>query len=95
MSKTLVALLVTLSLPSFAAGVNHRANHLQQRINQGVASGELNHREAGRLERQELRLREEIARDRADGPGLTGRERAKIQRQETRLSRRVYVQKHD
>lgn len=75
--------------------VGGRASSLQGRINQGVASGELNGREAMRLQRQENHLRNRIARDRCDGGGLTQREAARINREENRLSRRVYSQKHD
>lgn len=85
----------TATVPAFAnPPVGARANNLQGRINQGVASGELTGREAARLQRQENHLRREITRDRIDG-GLSAAERAKIQHQENRLNRRVYVQKHD
>ncbi len=94
-AKFLAVVMMVLAVPSMAAGVDRRANHLQQRINQGENSGALTGREAMRLQRQENHLRNEIARDKADGRGFTARERAKIQRQENRLSRRVYVQKHD
>ena len=94
--KLLVASAAILfAVPSFAAGVDRRACRQQARINEGVHSGELNRNEAYRLERREAHLQNEIARDRADGPGLTLHERAKIQRQENRLSRDIYRQKHD
>lgn len=95
--KTLfAAAALLLSVPAFAnPPVGARANNLQGRINQGVATGELTGREAARLQRQENHLRREITRDRIDGGGLSAAERAKIQRQENRLSHHVYVQKHD
>jgi len=86
---------VTLSAPAFAAGVNQRAFNQQQRIGQGVRSGELTPREAARLEGREAHLQAEVARDRADGRGFTVRERAHAQREENRISRDIYRQKHD
>lgn len=92
---SMIALLLVAAPALAKPGVGVRASSLQGRINQGVATGELNGPEAARLQRQENRLRMEITRDRIDGGGLTMGERAKIERQENRLSRRVYVQKHD
>ena len=83
------------ALPTFAAGVDHRAANQQARINRGVRSGALTRPEANRLNRRQDRLEAEIARDRADGPGLTLNERVKLQRKENRLSRDIYRQKHD
>ena len=94
--KLLVASAAVLfSLPAFAAGVNQRANRQEARINQGVQSGELTAREANRLDNRQDRIDAQLARDRADGPGLTPHERAKLQRHENRLSRDIYRQKHD
>jgi len=93
--KSLIAAVLVLAAPALAQSVGQRSDNLQGRINQGVASGQLNATEAARLQRQENRLQREIARDRVDGGGLTAHERAKIQRQENRLSRHVYAQKHD
>lgn len=94
--KTLVAVLVVLSTQAFAAGrVVQRQVNQQARIAEGVQSGELTAREAGRLERQEARLHREIRQDRVDGGGLTAAERAKIERKQDAMSRRIAVQKHD
>lgn len=86
---------VFISIPSMAAEVDRRADNQQARINQGVRTGELTPREANRLDRRNDQLEAQIARDRADGPGLTPHERAKLQRKENRLSRDIYRQKHD
>ena len=94
--KSLIAAALLIAFPALARpGVSVRASALQGRINQGVATGQLTHAEATRLQRQENRLRVEVARDRVDGGGLSWAERAKLQRQENRLSRRVASQKHD
>lgn len=93
--KTLVAMVVLVSASVFAAPVGVRAVSEQARINQGVRSGQLNGREAARLQAQENRLQRHLVRDRIDGGGLTAREAAHLQAQENRLSRHIAVQKHD
>lgn len=95
MKPMIAALAVLVALPAFAAPVRTRAANQQARINQGVASGQLNGREAARLQVQHNALRREIRRDTRDGGGLTAAERAKIQHHENQLSRRIAVQKHD
>jgi hypothetical protein len=70
------------------ARINQRQAHQQQRIAHGVAAGQLNARETYRLERQE-------ARSRADGGGLSARERVRIEHMQDRESRRIYHQRHD
>ncbi len=93
--KTLIAALALMALPALAAPVGVRAQHTQARITHGVATGQLNHREAARLQAQQNHLTRELARDRRDGGGLSLHERAKLQRQENQLSRRITAQKHD
>ena len=98
MKITLIAAVagVMMSLSAFAAEVDARANNDQARINQGVRSGELNNREAARLETKEVKIRREIARDRAvNGGHLTAGEKARINRQENQLSNSIYREKHD
>jgi hypothetical protein len=77
------------------ARINQRQAHQQQRIARGVASGQLNARETYRLERQEGRIAAYEARSRADGGGLSARERVRIEHMQDRESRRIYHQRHD
>ncbi len=75
--------------------IHRRQERQQQRIAQGVGSGQLTAGETARLERREAGLNRQIRRDRADGGGLTGRERARIERHQDRLSRQIYRGKHN
>jgi hypothetical protein len=77
------------------ARINQRQAHQQQRIAHGVARGQLNARETYRLERQEGRIAAYEARSRADGGGLSWRERARIEHMQDRESRHIYRQRHD
>ncbi len=78
-----------------AARINERQDRQQQRIAQGNASGSLTARESTRLQRQQGTIARYEARSRADGPGLTRRERANIARMQNQTSRNIYCQKHD
>jgi hypothetical protein len=76
-------------------GINNRQQNQQQRIRQGVRSGELTRREAARLQTREARIRVNEAYARRSGGAFTLQERARIQRQLNRTSRDIYRQKHD
>lgn len=74
--------------------VAQRKKVQQKRIAQGIQSGELNSREAARIEHQESKLNRETRQMRADGQ-FTAAERAKVQSQQNKLSKEIYNQKHD
>ncbi|MEO8673719.1 MAG: hypothetical protein ABI411_20615, partial [Tahibacter sp.] len=74
--------------------INARQAHQQQRIAAGVASGELNRREARRLEAREWRAHRVERVARRDGY-VSPAERAHINRMLNRDSRAIYRQKHD
>jgi hypothetical protein len=86
----------TAPVPGNSTGrIRTRQARQQQRIAEGIESGQLTPRETARLERKETRLNREIRRDRADGGGLSARERRKINRRQNQLSRQIYREKHD
>jgi len=86
------------AVPVFAQtatpGVDARQERQQQRIDQGVASGELNQREAGRLERQQDRIQGMEEKAKADGV-VTKQERRALQGAQNRASRHIAKEKHD
>lgn len=75
-------------------GVNERQFNQQQRISQGVRSGQLTPRETARLERQQAYIRAEERRYKSDGV-LTRAERADLHHDLNATSRRIYNEKHD
>ena len=89
------AALAAVAATPAAAGITQREAHQQQRIARGVATGQLTARETYRLERQEGRIAAYVARSRADGGGLSPRERARIAHLQNRESHRIYRQRHD
>lgn len=103
MSKIALAICVTVAAALFAgsafAGTNdpridRRQEKQEQRIEQGVQSGALTPKEAGRLEAQQARIAQEEARMKADG-NLTRAERAKLTHDQNRASKAIYRKKHN
>jgi hypothetical protein len=76
--------------------VGKRAENQQDRIGQGIKSGQLTAGEAAHLENNEAKINNEVRNDRAaNGGKLTSQERAKVNRQQNRQSRQIYRDKHN
>jgi len=79
-----------------AQTVGQRKEKQQDRIAQGVKSGQLTAGETSRLEGREARVNREVRHDRAaNGGHLTAQEHAKVNRQQNRMSRSIYRDKHN
>jgi hypothetical protein len=74
--------------------VNARQAEQRERIDDGVASGELTRREATGLRAQQAHVRQEEREAKADGV-VTRRERRHLQRELDRSSATIHDQKHD
>jgi len=74
--------------------VNERQHNQQERIRQGIKSGELTRREAARLEAQEARIRVNERFAKADGK-VTAAERARLEKELKKASENIREQKHD
>ncbi len=84
------------STPANPNTVNSRRDNQQDRIANGVQSGQLTAAETKNLESREANLNREIRADRsADGGKLTPAERAQVNRQQNRLSQSIYNEKHN
>ncbi|MEI8169069.1 MAG: hypothetical protein WCG50_05310 [Rhodoferax sp.] len=75
-------------------GLDQRQANQEKRIEQGVASGQLNKKETMRLEKREAKLQADKLLAKADGK-VTPQERKKLQREANRDSKAIYKQKHD
>ena len=101
MNKTIVAAAV-LALSAFAASaagtdtprIDKRQANQEQRIDQGIASGELTKPEARRLTRQENRINKAEDKAKADGV-VTAQEKKSLTKAQNKTSRHIYRQKHD
>ena len=77
-------------------GIQQREINQQNRINQGIQSGQLTPREAGKLETQQARIKQREERMTArDGGQLTAQDKAKLTRQQNNASRNIYRKKHN
>ncbi len=76
--------------------VGKRAENQQDRIAQGVKSGQLTAGEAAHLEGREAHINKEVHNERAaNGGTLTPAERRQVNRQQDRTSRAIYRKKHN
>ena len=101
MKKTLLAvcgLILGISGQAFAQAetpvIDQRQANQEQRIDQGVASGQLNGREANRLNKQQEHISKMEDRAKSDGV-MTKRERARIGAAQHRASHHIAREKHD
>lgn len=102
--KTIIAAAVIAAVPALSyaqardpaatPGIDKRQEMQQKRIDQGVQSGELNKREAARLERRQEHISKMEDKAKADGT-VTKKERARVQHAQNHESRDIHRQKHD
>lgn len=76
-------------------GINQRQAQLDQRIDRGVRSGQLNRREAARLRAEFRGLVNLEYRYRRSAPGLTRWERQDLDRRFDALARRIRWERRD
>ena len=94
-----IAALAALAIPAFAQTtstprIDQRQANQERRIEAGEKSGQLNQREAARLEKGQARVQKMENKAVADGK-VTAKERARIEKAQDRQSRRIYREKHD
>jgi hypothetical protein len=82
------------SAPAATPGIDTRQANQEKRIDQGIASGELNKREARRLERQQSAINRAEDKAKADGT-VTKAERARLHKAQNQTSKNIHHQKHD
>jgi len=75
-------------------GVQQRMQNQESRIDQGVKSGQLTPKEAGKLEAEQAKIQQTEQRMKSDG-SLTPKERRKLDNMQDHSSNRIYNQKHD
>jgi hypothetical protein len=76
--------------------VGKRAENQQDRIAQGIKSGQLTAGETANLEKNEAKINNEVRNDRAaNGGKLTAQEKKQVNRQQNRESRQIYKDKHN
>ena len=82
------------SAPTATPRVDQRQAHQETRIDQGVASGQLNKRETHRLSRRQHRIDRAENHAKADGT-VTQTERRRLHKMQKHASHDIHQQKHD
>lgn len=80
--------------PTSDPGIQKREQNQEKRIQQGVQSGQLTPAEAGKLEAQQAKIKQDEERMKADGK-LTKAERRKLKREQDQASKNIYRKKHN
>ncbi len=76
--------------------VGQRRENQQDRIAQGIRSGQMTAGEAAKTENREQGINQQISADRqANGGKLTGQEKKQINHEQNGASRQIYRQKHN
>ena len=85
---------VALAGPTDDPRIQKREQNQEKRIQQGEQSGQLTPKEAGKLEAQQTKIKQDEERMKADGK-LTKAERKKLKREQDRASKNIYRKKHN
>ena len=80
--------------PAATPGIDARQARQEQRIDQGVASGQLNKRETRRLDREQSAINRVENKAKADGT-VTAQERKRLHHLQDHASKDISRQKHD
>jgi hypothetical protein len=103
MKRSVIAIALTLALSAAtvqaqeqgAAVEAQRDANQQERIEQGLQSGQLSTKEAGRLEREEQHIDRQEAHALKSGGAVTPQEKARINREQNAVSNTIYRGKHN
>jgi hypothetical protein len=100
MTKMIVTLTAAsiLLVPAFSqtSEVGARRKNQQERIAQGVASGQFTAGETANLEKKEAAINQEVKADRAlNGGKLTSQEKKVVNGQQNAMSKQIYQDKHN
>jgi hypothetical protein len=92
----LAAAILTAAAFAQSSEVGQRAENQQDRIAQGVKSGQLTAGETANLEKKDSAINQEVHADRAlNGGKLTAAERAQVNQQQNKVSGQIYNDKHN
>lgn len=102
--KKIIGVVVTGALSLMVSGIvlagtndpniQKREQNQEKRIEQGVQSGQLTPKEAGKLEAKQAKIKQDEERMKADGK-LTKAERKKLKREQNKASEKIYDKKHN
>jgi len=95
MTGALLTLTLAESIPVRAGEIKERQKHQQQRIDEGVKSGELTKKETLKLEAEQAKIRRTKRRFKRNDGEIGPKERAKLDQEQDKASKHIYKEKHD
>jgi hypothetical protein len=94
--KMMMIWMAVAALTAYGQTVDQRRENQQQRIANGISSGQLTPGETAKVERQEKGVNQQVRQDRAGNGGkLTPAERQQVNREQNKLSGTIYRDKHN
>jgi hypothetical protein len=92
----LVLAMATLVAAAAQTNLGQRKENQQDRVAQGIKSGQATAGETAGLEKKETAVNQEVRADRAlNGGKLTGQEKQTVNRQQNQMSKQIYADKHN
>ena len=91
----LLAITLTHPILARAGEIGERQKRQQERIGEGVSSGQLTPKEAGKLEAEERKIQKEKRRFKRNDGKLGPKEKAKLNKDLNKASKDIYKEKHD
>jgi len=95
MTGALLALTLAEPIPARGGEIKERQKHQQQRIDEGVKSGELTKKETLKLEAEQAKIRRKKRRFKRNDGEIGPKERAKLEQEQDKASKHIYKEKHD
>jgi len=95
MTGALLTLTLAQPIPARAGEIKERQKHQQQRIDEGVKSGELTKKETLKLEAEQGKIRRKKRRFKRNDGEIGPKERAKLEQEQDKASKHIYKEKHD
>ena len=95
MTGAFVTLTATQPFVARAQVVKERQGNQQDRIDQGVKSGELTKKETMKLEAEQAKIQKNKRRYKKSGGTVTPKEKADIMSDQDKASKHIYKEKHD
>lgn len=95
MTGALLTFTLVEPIPARAGEIKERQKHQQQRIDEGVKSGELTKKETLKLEAEQAKIRRTKRRFKRNDGEIGPKERAKLDQEQDKASKHIYKEKHD
>ena len=95
MTGALLTLTLAEPILAQAGEIKERQKNQQERIDEGVTSGELTKKETLKLEAEQAKIQKKKRRFKRNDGKIGPKERAKLEQEQDKASKHIYQEKHD